>query len=510
MPGRLEFEFGFRNPAAPRKPRHGDTMRIVVMGDFSGRVDHNTASVDIDKQPLVPVDIDTFDDVLRRISPCLTLPDNDNEGMTIRFSQLDDFHPDALLRNAERFQALLEIRRRLLNPTTFAQAAAELRRHAPAPSETPKTDTANDPTPAAEENQTSMFERLLGGSAVETANDDHTRRSPANLDQFINDIVAPYIVTTPDDSQALYVAAVDDALGDQLRSLLHHPDVQALEAAWRSIYWLVTRWDSDAAPKLFLLDISKHELAEHIAAAKGDLENSGLYKRLVDDGAGTLGGEAWSLIIGDYDFSANADDLALLGALGAIASQAGGPFLAAAQPSIIGCRSLAQSPDMKDWHREDDEAVACWQALRQSDIAPWIGLALPRFLLRLPYGKHAEPVEQLDFEELKPGHDHEAYLWGNPAFACALLLGMAFEARGGSMAPGDVLEIDDLPFHVYEENGEKTAKACAEIYLTERAAEAMLNMGLMPLVSYRNRNAARVLRFQSIAEPAGALAGAWN
>jgi len=51
--------------------------------------------------------------------------------------------------------------------------------------------------------------------------------------------------------------------------------------------------------------------------------------------------------------------------------------------------------------------------------------------------------------------------------------------------------------------------ACAEEYLTERAAEAMLNRGLMPLMSYRNRNAVRLMRFQSIAEPLKTLSGPW-
>ena len=150
-----------------------------------------------------------------------------------------------------------------------------------------------------------------------------------------------------------------------------------------------------------------------------------------------------------------------------------------------------------------------WQALRESAAAPWIGLALPRVLLRLPYGPQTNPVERFEFEELSPGRDHEAYLWGNPAFACAMLIGTAFAERGWSMEPGDHLDIEDLPAHTYEEAGESKMKPCAEVCLGERAGTAILDRGVMPLLSYRNRNAARLMRFQSLADPPAGLRGPW-
>ena len=482
-------------------------MRMLVMGDFSGRSNRGiTTPTDVGERPLVPIDIDVFDDVLRRLSPSLNIPGNGD--IALRFSHLDDFHPDALFHNTECFRALRDIRRRLLNPATFTQAANDLRHHAPSPDGIAATTAvANDTHP--EESQASMFERLLGKPSQPTAAHGDAHHPPVNIDQLITDLVAPYIVAATDTSQSHYVAAVDEAIADLMRQLLHHPEYQTLEAAWRSIYRLVTQWEGDHVPQLYMLDVSKNELRDHIGAGT-ELSQTGLYKRLVEEGIGTLGGEPWSLIIGNYSFNTDAQDLQLLAALGAIASQAGGPFLAAAQPSLIGCRSLIDTPDSRDWTIEDADSVARWQALRQSSVAPWIGLALPRVLLRLPYGKDTDPLEHFDFEELGPQRDHEAYLWGNPAFACALLIGMAFQARGWSMTPGDILDMDDLPVHVYKEDDTKKAMACTETFLTERSAHEMLNMGLMPLVSYRNRNVARVLRFQSIAEPARALAGAWE
>jgi type VI secretion system ImpC/EvpB family protein len=196
--------------------------------------------------------------------------------------------------------------------------------------------------------------------------------------------------------------------------------------------------------------------------------------------------------------------------LGAIASQAGAPLLAAAESSLLGCDSLRATPDPRDWQLPEDDDGRDWQSLRASPIAPWIGLALPRVLLRLPYGAKTDPLDALRFEELGLDAEHESYLWGNPALACALLIGQSFLDAGWDMQLGDRLELGDLPAHIVERDGEKRMQACAELYLSERAGEAMLERGLMPLMSYRNRNAVRVLRMQSLSQPLQALAGCWR
>jgi type VI secretion system protein ImpC len=189
--------------------------------------------------------------------------------------------------------------------------------------------------------------------------------------------------------------------------------------------------------------------------------------------------------------------VALLSALGAVATQIGAPVLAAADPRL-------------DWSALDGEAAARWQALRASAQARAIGLALPRWLLRLPYGPKTDPVEAFPFDELGGKRAHEAYLWGNPAFACALLAVAAFREKGADMQLGDVLELDDLPAHTYREDGESHLQACAEVFMPERVSTALLGLGLMPLISARDRNSARLARFQSIADPPASLIGPWT
>jgi type VI secretion system protein ImpC len=134
--------------------------------------------------------------------------------------------------------------------------------------------------------------------------------------------------------------------------------------------------------------------------------------------------------------------------------------------------------------------------------------------LRLPYGKKTQPLESFALEEFPGPPDHEDYLWGNPAFAVALLLAQSFSEAGWEMRPGTAAEIDRLPLHVFQpvhENGlESQSKPCAEVLLTEDAVEHLLEAGLIPLVSFRDRDTVRVMRFQSIAEPLRGLAGRWE
>jgi type VI secretion system protein ImpC len=135
---------------------------------------------------------------------------------------------------------------------------------------------------------------------------------------------------------------------------------------------------------------------------------------------------------------------------------------------------------------------------------------VPRFLLRLPYGHDTEPLESLAFEEADELLEHEAYLWGNPAFACVYLLAEAFSHSAWHLRPGIVQDIGNLPLHIYRGGGEALAKPCAEAWLTERAVARILDAGLMPLVSMKNQDSVRLARFQSLTHPPTRLAGRWQ
>ncbi|MDH3376283.1 MAG: type VI secretion system contractile sheath large subunit [Gammaproteobacteria bacterium] len=513
MAGRTEFEFRFHEPQMREQTRRPDdaAMRILIMGDFSGQGNRGAGNpADLAERPIVAVDVDNFDDILFRFAPRLYLPiDTETDAsVEVEFKQLDDFHPDRLYRELDVFAALRETHRRLCDPTTFAETASGLRREAVQRAEPAATAEKGA---VLEEDEDSMFERLLGHAPV--ASPETRVAAPVartDIQQFINRIVAPYIVPEPDPFQDQYVASVDTAISAQMRSVLHHAAFQSLESSWRGMRWLIDNLETGESLQLYLLNVTKEELRADIESGQGDLSATGLYRLLIEQGVQTLGGTPWSVLVGHYTFAATADDINLLAALGVIGSQTGAPFLAAADSNLLGCRTLAETPDAREWTHRDADAEQRWHALRQSNAAPWIGLAVPRMLLRLPYGKNTDEVDDFEFEEMGPERTHEDYLWGSPALACAMLIGGSFLDRGWNMELGDRLDIDDLPAHTYTDQGESKLQACAEATLTEGTAGAILERGIMPLMSYKNRNAVKLIRFQSVADPVQPLAGPWR
>jgi type VI secretion system protein ImpC len=508
MAGRIEFEYATKTQPVYRRQPAGP-MRILLLGDFSGRANRGLLEhgAELAGRPLPSIDVDSFEDVLFRFAPRLHLPAGspDGPGMVIELKSLEEFHPDSLFDRLELFQELRRRRARLLDPATYAEATAELKHWAGEPGDAGEAERSPAGMP---EDDSGMLQRLLGKRPAELSRPGPRPAERLDLDGIIRRIVEPHVVPGVDPQQAQLVAALDSGLGDQMRALLHHEAFQELEAAWRSAHGLVTGLETGEDLKIFMLDVSKQELAADTAVA-GTLHESGLFRSVVDRAVGTPGGQPWSLVVGNYTFGTGPDDIALLDRLGRIACEAGGPFLAAADPALLGCESLTAAPDPRDWKLEEVHA-ARWSAFRASPSASWIGLVLPRLLLRLPYGKRADETERFDFEELGPKPDHDAYMWGNGAFGCARLIARAFLERGWSMEPGDYLDIDELPAHVYEEDGERKLKPCAEILLHERAGTEILARGIMPLLSYKDRNAARLMRFQSAAEPSAGLAGPWS
>jgi len=447
----MQFNLDLGRAASPRPAAGGGKgpMRLLVLGDFSARPA-------AERPPLAErrthrVDLDSVDAVLQRLAPRLQLAAGE-----IDFEQLDDFHPDAIYRRLPLFDALREARARP------PQVGGDL------------------------------LGSLLGKPAAAPTTPAAPSKAAPGLDAFIHSIVAPHIVQDNSAQSRPYVASVDAAITEQMRKLLHDPAFQALESSWRGVQWLIQSLDLDETLELHVFDVSRDELLADVVAAQGKLAQTGLHHALADRWRNMPGGQGWSLLTGLYRFGPGDTDIGLLAALGLLASQAGGPFVAAGDPALAG---------------GDAAALAGWQALRRSEAAPWIGLAAPRVLLRLPYGKATDKVESFAFEEFDATPVHEEFLWGPGSLAVALLIGRAFTARGWAFEPGDEREIGDLPAYTYLHDGERELQACAEQYLGEQGGNALLAAGLMPVLSHRHANAVTVMRFQSVAEPSQALAG---
>ncbi len=226
-------------------------FRILIMGDFSVRTNRgNYETAGIAKRKPLLVDRDNIDEVMARLNVEIKLPILGKESsVAIRFSGLDDFHPDHLFENLEVFQALRDMRRSLKDPSLFPSIAKEFQTKLEKPSV----------EKIAGETKADFLEKVL--KETEEVPMPETKRGRSEWDEFLHKIVSPHLVPDIEPKQAEMIAAVDAATGEVMRMILHQPDFQAIEAAWRGIHFLVSRIDTGADLELYLFDISKAELA---------------------------------------------------------------------------------------------------------------------------------------------------------------------------------------------------------------------------------------------------------
>ncbi len=511
---KMEFQLGTQTSFAPRKAKDNTPFCIAIIADFSGRGNRGLCETgpSLAARKRIAVDVDNLDDLPMKLGCEIHVPLGSREGprIPLRFSDLDDFHPDRIFDRLEVFQKLKMTRNLMQNPATFAEAAAQVRSWIADDQETGKSETEEaQSSPEQEESDTETFERLLGKRSDKEPPSASASQF-VDINALLRETVKPYIVPAPDPQQAELLSQVDQAISGQMRAILHQPDFQQLEATWRMLHFLVSQVETDETLKIYIIDVSKAELAADLMAADA-LQSTGVYKLLVEQSVNVPGAEPYAVLVGGYMFDQTTEDIRLLKQLAQIAQAAGALLLAAADSHFAGCQSLAATPDPNDWRRQPEPAVSqLWQQVRQSPEAAYVGLVLPRFLLRLPYGRDTDPIERFDFEEFSPLAGHEQYLWGNSAVICLCLLAEAFRECGWALTGGLGQDLADLPMHIYTCDGEKHITPCAETILTERAMEVLIEKGLMPVLSIKGRDAVLVPRFQSIAEPLAPLAGPWR
>ena len=514
--GEIHLDVTAGREQSPVRPEPETPFRIAILGDFSGRANRGLSESGdaLASRCFRMIDRDNFDSVLAKMAPQLELARGEEDGfrVSLRFAGLDDFNPDRVYERAEIFRKLREMLQKLNDPATFATTASELGIAIKPPTE------GKVPQSVVRRVSATDAQRAVSGSLLDEmveategrAPEEQTSRRPDEWAALVKEIVAPHVVAKADPLQAKVVALVDKATSAQMAALLHAPDFQALEAAWRAVFFLVRRVETDSQLKLFLFDISKQEVAADLRAG-ADLSSTAIHRLLVQQTVGTPGAEPWSVIAGNFTFGPTQEDVELLARIAKVAASAGAPFVASASPRLLGCDSALDLPEWRKWKTQmSNETFASWQTLRSSPEACFVGLTLPRFLLRLPYGRDTEPVELFQFEEILDPSAHEDYLWGNAAFACVLLLAESFAEQGWKLRPGTLSEISGLPVYVYTVEGEPRTLPCAEVLLTETAAERIVEEGFMPLATLKDQPAVRLARFQSIADPVSPLAGRWE
>jgi type VI secretion system protein ImpC len=406
---------------------------------------------------------------------------------------MDDFRPEALLQKIPALQTMLMLRGQLQNSKTFSQAAAVVRQL------TGKAQSQPAQAASVQPDGDSEFEKMLKRPV---ASKDAAQ---VTTDALIANLVAGYAVPAADPEQKELVALVEEAVSAGLRAVLRHPAFQSLEAAWRGVAFLTSRLNTDAEVALDILDVSKEELQADLLGEGRGLETTGLYAQLVDK-LRAPGSVPVSLVIGDYEFDPSPESAALLEKLGEVMQTAGISFVAAGAPSLVGVGSFQQLAAMNAGQWRPQANLAAFEQLRKSDAAAHLGLTAPRFLLRLPYGPKTDAVEAFAFEEMPGAPVHGQYLWGNGAFAVALLVGEAVLENGWEGAADVGNDVSDLPCHMAMVDGDREMTPCAEAYLSDRAADILHSVGLIPLMSVKNAAAVKVAGIHSLAR-GEALAG---
>jgi type VI secretion system protein ImpC len=512
MASRVGFDFSFGKRFARGARAEGERLRILVIADLRGAA-RAVAARPLASARVQDFSVDNFAQRFAALAPAVDLSARGAEdGVRLAFGALADFHPDALYDSLDLMRELRASRARLTDPHSFADERARLLADRPTESR-PRVEQPAAMAPgraaapaAGDESAASTLGRLLGGNVAKPS-----APSPAAsaIDGLLQAIVAPHVKAALPEQMQL-IASVDAAISSELRAVLHDPAFQRLEASWRGLDWLVRENALGDELTISVLDASRDELCADLRACAGELERSTVYRLVVEGEVSAPSGRPFSLIISDLYVDGAESDVSLLAGLGALAAQAGGSFIAGARTSLIGCQDLQEQTHWSSWHKPDPAVSERMALLRQSPVAPFLGLALPRLLGRLPYGKQSDPIERFDFSELMADAAHEQYLWLNPSFGCAQLMVASFAADGWDFSLGSELELRDLPLATQLGSDGERIKPCAEVCFDASSAERVLSYGVMPLLSYRDRNAARLLRFQSLAEPAAPLAGPWR
>ena len=304
------------------------------------------------------------------------------------------------------------------------------------------------------------------------------------------------------------IAEIDAKLTEQLNHILHHEDFQKLEGAWRGLHHLVNNTETDEMLKIRVFNISKKELGKTLKKYKGTAwDQSPIFKKVYEEEYGQLGGEPYGCLVGDYHFDHSPQDVEMLGGMAQVAAAAHAPFIAGAAPSVMQMDSWQELTNPRDLTKIfSTPEYAAWRSLRESEDARYLGLAMPKFLARLPYGSKTDPVEEFDFEEDTDGSNSESYCWANSAYAMATNINQAFKEYGWCSRIRGVESggaVEGLPVHSFpSDDGGVDMKCPTEIAISDRREAELANNGFMPLIHRKNSDFAAFIGAQSLQKPA--------
>jgi type VI secretion system protein ImpC len=304
------------------------------------------------------------------------------------------------------------------------------------------------------------------------------------------------------------IAALDKKLTEQVNQIIHHADYQQLEGSWRGLSYLVNNTETDETLKIRVMNISKKDLAKTLKKYKGTAwDQSPMFKRLYEDEYGSPGGAPYGTLVGDYYFDHSPPDVELLSGIAQIAAASHSPFISAVSPTVMNMESWQELSNPRDLSKIfGTPEYAAWRSMRDSEDSRYVGLAMPRFLARQPYGAKSNPVEDFAFEEDTAGADHNKFVWANAAYAMGVNINRAFKLYGWCSRIRGVESggmVEGLPVHTFPtDDGGVDMKCPTEIAITDRREAELAKNGFMPLSHWKNTDYAVFVGAQSLHKPA--------
>jgi type VI secretion system protein ImpC len=315
-------------------------------------------------------------------------------------------------------------------------------------------------------------------------------------------------VTIAADTEAMInarIAQIDELISDQLNEVMHHPDFQRLEGSWRGLKYLLSNTETSERLKLKVFNVSKKELLKDLQKAP-EFDQSALFKKVYEEEYGIFGGTPFGALVGDYEFGKGGQDIELLEKISQVAAAAHAPFIANAATDMFNLDSYAKLDAPRDLAKIfDTTEYAKWKSFRQSEDSRYTALALPRILIRQPYGRDTVPVEDFDYEERVDGTDHSKYAWAGAAWALAARITNSFALHGWCATIRGVESgglVEGLPVHNFKtESGDIAMKCPTEVPITDRREKELADLGFAPLVHCKGTDYAAFFSVQSCQKP---------
>jgi type VI secretion system protein ImpC len=325
--------------------------------------------------------------------------------------------------------------------------------------------------------------------------------------QFVEEVLQGTITIKPDTEAMLNarIAEIDRLISRQLNEIMHHPELQKLEATWRGLKYLLGQTETSTMLKIKVLNVNKKELLKDLQKAP-EFDQSALFKKVYSEEYDLFGGAPFGALVGDFAFGRSGQDIELLEKISQVAAAAHAPFITGTSPDMFNLEHFTQLDAPRDLAKIfETTEYAKWKAFRDSEDARYVALTAPRMLLREPYGKTTVPVEAFDYDEAVDGTDHSRYLWGNAAWAMSARVTNAF-ARYGWCATIRGVEsgglVEGLPVHNFRtDSGDVVMKCPTEVPITDRREKELADLGFAPLVHCKGTPKAAFFSVQSAKKP---------